>query len=462
MLEYKQAFEEYFDAHMDEILASLGQIIAIPSVATLDSEVKPFGEGSARALKWGEDFLKSLEMTTVNVDGYAVHGDFCEGEPVLAVLSHLDTVPDGEGWSFPPFELTQKDGVLYGRGTIDDKGPSVAVLYAIKAIRDLKIPIKRNFRVVFGGFEEGGCEDIEYYQKKFSFPEMVFTPDGSFPVLNCEKGLLHLTFKGRLEQGEKSVECLKAGTVINAVPGKAEFTLSGITARELEEAVAGYDGFKLDTAAQGGKVQGQLVGKSAHGSRPENGLNTATALAGVFSQLGIKGWERLSRLFVHGDFSGKAIGLGFSDKVSGEMTCVLTQLEIKQGGELSAGVDIRFPIDRTSAEIRGIITAALEKEGFEVTSADSMEPHYVNEDSRLVQTLLKVYEGVSGKKGECIAEGGVTYVHNTPGAVAFGAEFPWENNNMHGADEHISMETFKANLNMYANAIVELVNGADT
>jgi succinyl-diaminopimelate desuccinylase len=73
-----------------------------------------------------------------------------------------------------------------------------------------------------------------------------------------------------------------------------------------------------------------------------------------------------------------------------------------------------------------------------------------------VQKLLKVYEGVSGKKGECIAEGGVTYVHGTPGAVAFGAEFPWENNNMHGADEHISLETFRINLNMYANAIVEL------
>ena len=455
MLEYKDAFEKYFDAHMDEIIKSLGEIISIQSVATLDSEVKPFGEGSAKALKWGENFLKSLGMKTLNVDGYAVHGDYKDGEPVLAVLSHLDTVPAGEGWSFDPFTLTQKDGNLYGRGTIDDKGPSVAVLYAIKAINDLKIPIERNFRVVFGGFEEGGCEDIEYYQTKFAFPEMVFTPDGSFPVLNCEKGLVHLTFKGALETGEKRADYLKAGTVINAVPGKAEFTLENITDSELKAALNGLDGFKLETQQNGDTLTGTLIGKSAHGSRPENGLNTATALAAAFARLGISGFDKLTQIFPHGDFSGKAMGMGFSDKVSGEMTCVLTQLAVDKTS-LTAGVDIRFPIDKTSRQILDIICTELENAGFEVTSTEAMEPHYVDENTPLVQTLLKVYEGISGQKGECIAEGGVTYVHNTKGAVAFGAEFPWENNNMHGADEHISLETFKANLNMYANAIVEL------
>lgn len=455
MLEYKQALEKYFDEHMDEILATLAEIISIESVGTLDSEVKPFGEGSAKALAWGEQQLRKLGMKTLSIDGYAIHGDYSDGEPVLAVLSHLDTVPAGDGWSYPPFELTQKGGNLYGRGTIDDKGPSVAVLYAVRAIRDLGIKLNKNFRVVFGGFEEGGCDDIAYYQKKYPFPKMVFTPDGSFPVLNCEKGLVHLTFKGTLEKSEKYVPYLKAGTVINAVPGKAEFVLANITADELSGALDGLDGFRLTTEPQGNMLSGVLIGKSAHGSRPENGLNTATALACAFTKLGITGFDKLSKIFVHGDFSGKSMGMGFSDKVSSEMTCVLTQLNI-DGEALTGGVDIRFPIDRTSAEIVGIISSSLEASGFEVTSVESMEPHYVDEDSELVQTLLKVYEGVSGKKGECISEGGVTYVHNTPGAVAFGAEFPWENNNMHGADEHISLETFRTNLNMYANAIIEL------
>ncbi|WP_028505809.1 Sapep family Mn(2+)-dependent dipeptidase [Ruminococcus sp. FC2018] len=455
MLEYKQEFEKYFESHMDEIVASLGEIIGIESVATLDSSVKPFGEGSAKALKWGEDFLRGLGMKTKNVDNYAVHGDFKEGEPVLAILSHLDTVPAGEGWSYDPFKLTCKDGILYGRGTIDDKGPSVAVLYAVKAIRDLNIPINRNFRVVFGGFEEGGCDDIKYYQKKYPFPEYVFTPDGTFPVLNCEKGMIHLTFRGTSDDGSRRVDHLKAGTVINAVPGKAEFILSGITMQEMKDACHESEGFDLLLETESGKLCGVITGRSAHASLPQNGLNTATALTQAFSQLGISGFDKLSRIFVHGDLSGKAIGLGFADEISGDMTCVLTQLE-KQGQQIKGGVDIRFPINKTSDEIYSIIKNTLEGSGFEITSLERMEPHYVDENCRLVQTLLKVYEGVSGKKGECRAEGGITYVHNTPGAVAFGAEFPWENNNMHGADEHIRLETFKANLNMYANAIVEL------
>ncbi|MEO3160983.1 M20/M25/M40 family metallo-hydrolase, partial [Ruminococcus bicirculans (ex Wegman et al. 2014)] len=147
--------------------------------------------------------------------------------------------------------------------------------------------------------------------------------------------------------------------------------------------------------------------------------------------------------------------LGFSDDVSGEMTCALTILKT-EGGRLHGGIDIRFPIDKTLAEISGIITSALESKGFKVDELDGMEPHYVDENSEFVQTLLRVYEKVKGEKGKCIAEGGITYVHNTKGGVAFGAEFPEENNNMHGADEHISMETFKINLNMYANAIAEL------
>ena len=133
MLEYKQEFEKYFESHMDEIVASLGEIIGIESVGTLDSSVKPFGQGSEKALKWGEDFLKSLGMKTCNADNYAVHGDFKEGEPVLAVLSHLDTVPAGEGWSYDPFKLTCKDGILYGkvlgiRSLISYEGTSVKEL----------------------------------------------------------------------------------------------------------------------------------------------------------------------------------------------------------------------------------------------------------------------------------------------------------------------------------------------
>jgi len=166
----------------------------------------------------------------------------------------------------------------------------------------------------------------------------------------------------------------------------------------------------------------------------------------------------LSKLFPHGEYNGKSIGMGFSDSISGEMTCALTILGVNRT-MLNGGIDIRFPIDKKLDEITKIITEALENSGFSVDEADGMESHYVSEDSPFVKALLEVYKDVKGEEGECLAEGGITYVHNTDGGVAFGAEFPNEKNNMHGADEHISIETMKYNLNMYANAIIKICGG---
>lgn len=430
---YAEEFSQYFEDHMAEILSDLNEIISIESVADENAQPQPFGEGSAKALAWGENFMKKIGMETRNFENYAVRGDFYEsGEPELGILAHLDTVPASDGWSFPPFKLTEKDGVLYGRGTIDDKGPAVAALWAAKAVRELSVPVK-NFRIIFGGNEENGCKDMEYYQSCEKFPKNVFTPDGSFPVLNCEKGMVHLTFSAPFEDND--ICEIKGGTVINAVPDVCRVKYS--------------DGRNAE-----------YRGKASHGSRPENGDNAVTKFLGEYVKDGGKNGKNdklcgLAELFPYGDFCGKACGMGFSDDVSGEMTCVLTLLSV-ENGKLSGGIDIRFPIDRTYGEISGIITDKLAQAGFTVDECEGMEPHYVDEKSDFVQKLLAVYERVKGENGYCIAEGGITYVHNTEGAVAFGAEFPEENNNMHGDDEHITMETFRYNLNMYANAIAEI------
>ena len=275
---YQKQFAEYFDKHMEEILRDLDEIISIESIGDINAPVKPFGEGSRKALNWGKAYLEKLGMTTKDFDGYAVHGDFYpEGECKLAVLSHLDTVPAGEGWSYPPFKLTKADGKLFGRGTIDDKGPSVAVLWAVKAIKELNIPIKKNFRVIFGGNEEGGCEDMEYYESKQPFPEMVFTPDGSFPVLNCEKGMVHLTFSA--EFSDDKIAEIKGGSVINAIPDKCI----------------------VKFADDSEKV---IRGKSSHGSRPENGDNAVTKFAAEYKNKNAL-LGGLAELFPHGECNGK-------------------------------------------------------------------------------------------------------------------------------------------------------------
>lgn len=456
---YRQKISEYFDSHFDEILSSLKEIMSIESTFQTPSDGKPFGEGSAKALKWGADFGKALGLKVKNFDNYAVSMDYKDGEPKLGILSHLDVVPAGDGWNYPQFDCTIDGDNIYGRGAIDDKGPSVAVLYAVKCIKELGIPIKDNFRLIFGGNEEGGCEDIEFYEKQEAFPPMVFTPDGTFPVLNCEKGMVHPTFSGvgQFEDGKGfKVTRISSGTVINAIPDKAVFSCEGIEAHKLNDIFNGLStDCNIEVKPNGSQLEVTIIGKSAHGSRPELGINATTALLKLLSALGCEKASLLADKFPHGEYNGKSAGLGFSDDISGEMTCVLTLLNF-EGGKISGGIDIRFPIDRTLKEISDIINSALNDIGMKITQADGMEPHYVPEDSPFIQALLEVYEQVKGEKGECIAEGGITYVHNTEGGVAFGAEFPDESNNMHGADEHISIETFKYNLNMYANAIIKI------
>ena len=456
---YRKQISKYFDEHFDEILKSLKEIMSIDSTYQTPSEGKPFGEGSAKALEWGAEFGKRLGMEVRNFDNYVISMDYKDGEPKLGILSHLDVVPAGEGWSYPPFDCTIDGENIYGRGAIDDKGPSVAVLYAVKCIKDLGIPIKENFRLIMGGNEEGGCEDIAYYEKLEKFPPMVFTPDGTFPILNCEKGMMHLTFSGDtvIENAEGfKVTSIKAGSVINAIPDKAICECEGVSADELTKQFGKLEtGCEISTQSSGDKLTFTISGKSAHGSRPELGVNAVTALLKLLADLDCGKAVELAKLFPHGEFNGKSAGLGFSDEISGEMTCALTLLSF-ENGKLSGGIDTRFPIDRKLDEIRSIIKDSLYSVGMEIDEADGMEPHYVPEDSPFIQALLEVYEQVKGEKGECIAEGGVTYVHNTEGGVAFGAEFPDEENNMHGADEHISIETFKYNLNMYANAIIKI------
>ncbi len=446
---YQQKIEEYFDKHKDEMYKSLSEIMSIDSSFSEPVDTKPFGEGSAKALAWAGNFGKSIGMNVKNFDNYAISMDYKEGEPALGILAHLDVVPAGEGWNYPPFACTIDGKNIYGRGAIDDKGPSVAVLYAAKCIHDLDLPVEKNFRLIFGGNEEGGCTDIEYYQQKENFPPNVFTPDGSFPVLNCEKGMVHLSFSGNgnFDTNEIKFSKITGGTVVNAIPGKT--ICKAVVSDNLR-----FN--QLSDCSVNGTVEGfEIIGQSAHGSRPENGRNTITALMSFLAHGGNALALSLSKIFPHGERNGKSLGLGFSDDVSGEMTTALTTLDY-ENGKFKAGVDIRFPIDKSYEEIVGIVTDTLNKAGFELDECDGMEPHYVPEDSEFVKSLLSVYEKVSGKKGYCIAEGGVTYVHNTEGGVAFGAEFPEESNNMHGADEHISLETFRQNFLMYTNAILEL------
>lgn len=421
---------KYLQSHTDEMIQILAELVAVPSVQGDAADGCPFGEEPARALAVMLDKCREYGFSVENVDNYAGSADL-GGEPALAILTHLDVVPAGDGWSSDPFTLTRDGDKLVGRGAIDDKGPAVAAVFALRAIKELGIPLKNGVRLIFGTNEENGSADLEYYRKKRSLPPMVFTPDGEYPVINAEKGMLRVYFSAEFNGG-----FIRGGEVINAVPEMCTFDLR--------------------TNANGGEVltYGKHKGRAAHASTPEKGVNAITEFLKFQAPLNPI-VERLSELFPHGELNGASCGLGFSDPISGDMTCVLSMLNTRDG-RLCGGVDIRFPLDRKKAEISDIVCGKLRAAGFDIDSCEGVEPHCTDGSSDFVQTLLRVYERVTGEKGRCIAIGGGTYVHEIEGGVAFGAEFPDTDYHMHSPDEFITVPDLLKNAELMAEAIVEL------
>ena len=410
---------QYLESHIDDMTALLRELVAVPSVQGDAEEGFPFGREPARALEIMLRECRKAGFDVENVKNYAGSADINSLEAQLAVLTHLDVVPAGDGWSSPPFELTQVGDKLVGRGTIDDKGPAVAAFFAAKAVKELGIPLKKGVRLIFGTNEENGSADLAYYRSKRTLPPMVFTPDGEYPVINAEKGMLRVYFSAKY-----SGISVRGGTVINAVP-----------------AVCSDDA-------------DDYFGRSAHASTPEKGENAITKFLDIQRNLHPL-LNNLSELFPHGEFNGRSCGLGFRDDISGDMTCVLSMLNARDG-RLCGGIDIRFPLDRTKAEISGIICEKLRSAGFEIDSCEGVEPHCTDENSTFVQALLKTYERVTGKNGRCIAIGGGTYVHEIEGGVAFGAEFPGEDGHMHSPDEFITVGNLLKNAEIMAEAIAEI------
>lgn len=449
----KELIRNYIRSKRSEMINDLDELIRIPSVMSAPTTNCPFGENNVKALEKAEEICRRYGFYTQNCDNYAISADLLDdGTKHLGILCHLDVVPEGSGWTKPPFELTAENGKLFGRGAIDDKGPAVAAIYAMRCVKELGLPIDKNVRLILGSNEENGSEDMEYYQKKESFPPLLFTPDGSYPLINIEKGMMRIKLS---HECSGKIVSVSGGVMINAVPetAKAAVKISAETLRKAAEKLSCDVTF--DITEENGVSNITAHGKSAHASTPELGTNALTALLKLLAECGADDAKAFSMLFPFGETDGNSCGIKCSDKESGAATTVLSVAEISDG-RIVCTQDIRFPVCESCKGILSKLENAANSVNISVEPIMQSEPHHVPSDSDFVRTLLSVYESVTGEKGEPIAIGGGTYVHETENGVAFGAEFPGDENNMHGADEFIEEESLLLNAEIYANAIIAL------
>ncbi|MDO5407478.1 MAG: Sapep family Mn(2+)-dependent dipeptidase [Eubacteriales bacterium] len=464
---YKEKIDAFIDAHVDEMIEDICELCRINSERMPAEEDMPYGPGPAECLDAALDMAEGYGFDVVDYDGYVGCVDLNEMPKQLDILAHLDVVPAGEGWEVTgPFDPIVKDGKLYGRGTADDKGPAVAALYAMRAVKELGIPLTKNVRLIMGTDEECGSSDIKHYYAVEKEAPMTFSPDGEYPVVNVEKGRLSGHFTASFDPSEAlpRLVSVKAGTKINVVPGKAKATVEGMDGAVLADAAKAAEtetGVTFELAQDGAFCTITAVGKGAHASTPEEGNNALTALLVLLCKLPFAACPQMdavksvAALMPHGDVNGTTLGVDMTDEVSGRLTLAFSMLTVDASG-LDGEFDSRVSVCGNEENVLNVVKAKMTESGLNFLTDSMSPPHMVDGDSEFVRTLLRAYETYTGKKGECLAIGGGTYVHSLKNGVAFGASMPGTDNKMHGADEFAVVEELVLSAKMFAQVIVDL------
>lgn len=463
--------QEQIIAHLrenkEEMLNDLMELIRINSQKGEALPGKPFGEGPAQALEFALNKAKAMGFKTWNHDYYVGTVDFNEEERQLDILVHLDVVPATEEWTVTkPFEPIIVEGRVYGRGSSDDKGPTIAALYAMKVIKELNIPLRKNVRLILGTDEECGGSDIDYYYEREKEAPMTFSPDGSFPVINVEKGGLRgrITSKFETSSHTPTILSIRGGDKINTVPGMAVAKVKGLTLKEIEKycvTVEKSTGIHFEVAMEGQVGIIIAKGKSAHAANPEKGNNAITGLIKLLITMPFPRSEGFNQLkafyqyFPHGDWLGKHIGVSMYDEFANDLTLSINLLDYDEN-RMEIHFDCRAPLCATNENVRDIIKQKLQDLNMELQAGEMYPPHYVDEESEFIQTLLRCYELYTGKKGKCLSIGGGTYVHGIKNGVAFGGVMEDVDTNMHGINEFMPIEDLIISAAIFAQAIVEL------
>lgn len=432
-----------------DMIESIKAAVRINSVMDEDTatESMPFGKGVDESLRKTLEIAESLGFKTVYKDGYYGYAEVGEGEELIGILGHIDVVPIGDEskWKFPPFSATEEDGYIYGRGTQDDKGPTIAAMYAVKALLDAGVKFEKRVRFIIGGDEENLWRCIaKYTENGEEIPSMGFTPDSSFPVTNAEKSLVQFYLRGK---GSKEIN-LNISGALNAVPGVANYT--GKLADKLSEKL---DELKFDYEKDGESIT--VIGKRVHAASADKGVNAIERLCKALYEIGVE--DDVVRFVAElSDSVGSKILPNCIDDVSGTLTLNLGELIINEK-ESKIGFDSRVPVKFTIEDLEDAVKEKAANYGLEFEEFDRLKSLYVPADSELIKTLVSVYEQETGLEGTPKSSGGATYAKALDNCVAFGAMFPFDEKTEHQENERVNIKNMIKATEIYALSVYRLL-----
>lgn len=461
--------ENYIENLKDEIIEKTQELIKIPSVhSESNNPSKPFGENANKTLEYILNLGKDLGFKTKNLDSYCGYIEFGEGEELLGIIGHLDVVPEGEGWTFPPFSATISDNKIFGRGAIDDKGPVISSLYAMKAVME-NCKVHKRVRLILGLNEEKDWKCIKHYKEVEQMPTFGFSPDADFPCIYAEKSILNCSISMNYEDSNsiiriKEVNC--NNNALNVVPKFCSIILyidnSKIIIQDfiktIQEIIS-KNNFEIDVY----KISEQELkltshGVQAHGAHPDLGLNAISQLLIATAKI-LNHYNVSIELFnffdkyIAQEYNGESLGIDFEDE-SGKLTLNVGHLFL-ENSTLKISMNIRIPIH---ASIEVIKNSFLKHCTTNLTFSEIHynPPLYIPKDNILIKTLCRIFNEETNLNVEPIAIGGATYARAFKNCVSFGANFPGNTDMCHQTDEFIDIDNLILSCKIYAKAIAEL------
>ena len=461
---------DYIKTNKDEMIQKLQELIQIPSVySESKNPLMPFGENANKALEYMLDLGNQLGFRTKNIDGYCGYIEFGEGKEMLGIIGHLDVVPSGDNWTYPPFSASIFDNKIYGRGAIDDKGPVIASLYAMKYVLD-HCKVNKRVRLILGLNEENDWKCIDYYKAHEEAPTIGFSPDADFPCIYAEKSILtpYLSMDYSTQNAPITIQEIDCNhNAINVVPKicstilKIDSTLHMDTLiKNIKQIIEKY-GFEIDIY----KINDEEVkltshGIGAHAAHPDLGINAISRLIIVLDEV-FKTYDISLALFdfftkyIYTDYDGKRLGINDKDE-SGSLTLNVGKISLGNN-ILKIGFNLRIPIHTSIEHIENTFLECLsDYKNITYKKVGSKPALYIPKDNYLVKTLCDIYNEEANSYLEPIAIGGATYARAFDNCISFGANLPGQKDMCHQTDEFISIDNLLFACKVYAKAICEL------
>lgn len=442
-------FIKYANDNKENFLNDLKELLKIDTVLVEQPEVKeaPFGYNLVKALDYMLELGKKEGFVTKNIENVAGHIEYGEGEEVIGILCHLDVVPTGDGWTYPPFVPTIVDNKIYARGSMDDKGACISSLYALKALKESGVKLNKKIRLIFGTDEETGSRGIARYLQLEKMPDLGFSPDADYPLIYGEKGILSFDLEGKVN--DEIIEFV-SGDRYNVVPEVATVTLK----HDYKEK---YLEFLIKNNYNGEVKDNKYImyGKRAHAMEPRNGVNAIIRLVEFLNTIIDDKYIK----FINDNFKCSRLSTmnqNFTDPEMGDLTSNVALLNIKNG-EGKCGINFRYPINWDKDKFFDTLDNISKLSNVNVKLLNDSKPHYVSKEDDLVKTLHKSYiKYTNDDKTPLMTIGGGTYARSLKKAVAFGPMMPGREDVVHQVDEYAYIDDLLISVAIFADALKEL------